>query len=155
MKALILVLTLFVAACQTPTMFSHAATPPPTSAPTVGVRDGGPLAPSCAELLARAQASPNVPVKGAFACINANLRAQLPRDFGVAIASDADIATYAATDPTYTHYASCGQSGSFWYFDLVDPIKGSHQGFRVAIDASEKASSIGFSPFTKSSSTCP
>jgi hypothetical protein len=118
--------------------------------PAVGVRDGGPPAPACAEALVRSQASPSVAVLGAFACIDPT--AQVPQG----ITDDEGLARYAATESVYTHYASCGQASGYWYFDLNSPKDGQHTGVRVQVDpGTGLVLDLRFSQFTHPSSACP
>lgn len=86
--------------------------------------------------------------------MTAELQAAVPGEFGVAVANDQDLAAYAASDPMFTHYLSCGRTGPYWYFDLTT-AGGEHGGFRVAIDGTGHASSLGFAPYLSHSSTCP
>lgn len=104
-----LFLALLVIGCSNPLTKIQAASGPPR----------------CAELVARAFASPNVAVVGAYACFSPTVQAEA-RGLTPPIVDDVSFGAYSATDPVLTAYSYKGSkfdaaTKRLWYYFEFTP----------------------------------
>jgi len=86
---------------------------------------GGDNKPNCAQLVAQAFASPNVPVKGAYACLSPTIQAEAAK-LTPSVTDDASLAAYSATDPILTAMTPKGvkfdsATKKLWYYFEFTP----------------------------------
>lgn len=85
---------------------------------------GGDSKPNCAQLVARAFASPNVAVPGAFACLSPAVQAGGAK-LSPPITNDASLAAFAATPPVFTAVQAKGSKFDtatqklYYYFEFT------------------------------------
>lgn len=92
---------------------------------THSVLGGSESKPNCAQLVASAFASPNVPVAGAYACLAPTIQAEAAK-LTPSVTDDASLAAYSATDPVLSAVTPKGAkfdsaTSKLWYYFEFTP----------------------------------